>query len=95
MSLFLRIASGDDPFLFASLGRGDHLQLQLRHRRGREPADTMPMRSKGVQGLPQLRRSGPNLEPRTVRVTSLTVREHDFNIGRKVGPCPGTRGRWV
>jgi len=40
-------------------------------------------------------RSGPNLEPGTMRVYVANSSRNGLNIGRKVGPCPGTRRRWV
>jgi len=40
-------------------------------------------------------RSGPNLKPGTMRVYVTNGRQNGLNIGRKVGPCPGSRRRWV
>jgi len=42
-----------------------------------------------------LGRSGPNLEPGTMRVYAFNVPRNGLNIGRKVGPCPESRRRWV
>jgi len=42
-----------------------------------------------------LGRSGPNLEPGTMRVYVTNSPQNGLNIGRKVGPCPGSRRRWV
>jgi len=42
-----------------------------------------------------LGRSGPNLEPGTMRVYVTNGPRNGLNIGRKVGPCPGSRRRWV
>jgi len=42
-----------------------------------------------------LRRSGPNLEPRTMRVYLTNGPRNGLNIGSKVGACPGSRRRWV
>jgi len=41
------------------------------------------------------RRSGPNLEPGTIRVYVTNGPRNGLHIGRKVGPCPGSRRRWV
>ena len=41
-----------------------------------------------------LGRSGPNLEPGTMRVYLNGLR-NGLNIGGKVGPCRGSRRRWV
>jgi len=43
----------------------------------------------------ELGRSGPNLEPGTMRVYVTNGPRNGLNIGRKVGPCPGSRRRWV
>jgi len=40
-------------------------------------------------------RSGPYLEPGTMRVHVTNGPRNGFNIGRKVGPCPRNRRRWV
>jgi len=40
-------------------------------------------------------RSGPNLEPGTMRVYVTNGPRNGLDIGRKVGPCPGSRRRWV
>jgi len=40
-------------------------------------------------------RSGPNLEPGTMRVHVTNGPRNGLNIGRRVGPCPGSRRRWV
>jgi len=42
-----------------------------------------------------LGRSGPNLEPWTMRVYVINGPRNGLHIGRKVGPCPGGRRRWV
>jgi len=42
-----------------------------------------------------LARWGLNLEPETMRVDVTNGRRNGLNIGRKVGPCPGSRRRWV
>jgi len=42
-----------------------------------------------------LGRSGPNLEPGTMRVYATNGPRNGLNIGRKVRLCPGSRGRWV
>jgi len=42
-----------------------------------------------------LERSGPNLEPRTMRVYVTNGRRNGLSIGRKVGLCPGSWRRWV
>jgi len=39
--------------------------------------------------------SGPNLEPGMMRVNVTNGRRNGLNIDRKVGPCPGSRRRWV
>jgi len=39
--------------------------------------------------------SGPNLEPGTMRVYITNGPQNGLNIGRTVGPCPGSRSRWV
>jgi len=39
--------------------------------------------------------SGPNLEPWTLRVNVTNGLRNSQNIGRRVGPCPGNRRRWV
>jgi len=39
-----------------------------------------------------LGRSGPNLEPGTMRVYVTSGPRNGLHIGRKVGPCPGTVG---
>jgi len=36
-------------------------------------------------------RSGPNLEPGTMRVYVTNGRRNGLNICKKVGPCPGSR----
>jgi len=50
-------------------------------------------------GLPNtscsLGRSGPNLEPGTLRVHFTNGPRNGLNIDRKVGPCTGSRRRWV
>jgi len=40
-------------------------------------------------------RSGPNLEPGTMRVYLTNGPQNGLNIDRKVGPFPGSRRRWV
>jgi len=40
-------------------------------------------------------RSGPNLEPGTMRVYVTNGPRNGLNIGWKVGRCPGSRRRWV
>jgi len=40
-------------------------------------------------------RSGPNLEPGTMRVYVTNSPRNGLHIDRKVGPCPGSRRRWV
>ena len=40
-------------------------------------------------------RSGPNLEHETMRVYLTNGPRNGLNIGRKVGPYPGSRRRWV
>jgi len=42
-----------------------------------------------------LGRSGPNLEPGTMRVYLTNGPRNGLNSGRKVGPCPGRRRWWV
>jgi len=42
-----------------------------------------------------LGRSGPNLEPGTMRVYVTNGPRKGSNIGRKVGPWPGSQRRWV
>jgi len=42
-----------------------------------------------------LGRSGPNLEPGTMRVYVTSDLRNGLNIGGKVGPCPRSRRRWV
>jgi len=44
---------------------------------------------------PHLGRSGPNLEPGTMRVYVTIGSRNGLHIGRKVGPCPGSQRRWV
>ena len=44
---------------------------------------------------PYLRRPGPKLEPGTVVVYVINASRNGLNIGRKVGPCPGSRRWWV
>jgi len=46
-------------------------------------------------GIPLLGRSGPNLKPGTMRLYVTNGPRNGLNIGRKVGPCPGSRRRWV
>ena len=51
-----------------------------------------------VQATPrliQLGRSGPNLEPRSVRAYVINGARNGLHIDGKVGPCPRTRRRWV
>ena len=36
----------------------------------------------------------PNLEPGTMRVYVTNGPRNGFNIGGKVGPCPGSPRRW-
>ena len=45
--------------------------------------------------LSWLGRSGPNLEPGTMRVYVTNGQRNGSNIGRKAGPCPGSQRRWV
>jgi len=45
--------------------------------------------------LAYLERSGPNLEPGTMRVYVTNGPRNGWNIGRTVGTCPGSRRRWV
>ena len=45
--------------------------------------------------LKRVERSVPNLEPGTMRVYVTNGQRNGLNIGRKVGPCPGSRRRWV
>jgi len=40
-------------------------------------------------------RSGPNLEPGTMRVYITNGPRTGLNIGRKVSPCTGSRRWWV
>ena len=40
-------------------------------------------------------RSGPNLEPGTMRVYVTNGPPNGLNIDRMVGPCPGSRRWWV
>jgi len=40
-------------------------------------------------------RSGPNLEPGTMRVYVTNGPRNGLKIGRKVGPSPGSQRRWV
>jgi len=40
-------------------------------------------------------RSGPILEPGTMRVYVSNGPRNGLHIDRKVGPCPGSRRRWV
>jgi len=40
-----------------------------------------------------LGRSGPNLQPGTLRVYVINGSRNGLNIGRKAGPCLGTRRR--
>jgi len=42
-----------------------------------------------------LGRSGPNLEPGTMRVYVTNGPRNGLNIGRKVSLCPGSWRRWV
>jgi len=48
-----------------------------------------------VRLLLRLGRSGPNLEPGTMHIHVTNGPRNGLNIGRKVGPCPGIRRRWV
>ena len=60
--------------------------------------NTYVYRSFGYATIPQrthLGRSVPNLEPGTMRVYITNGPRNGLNIGRKVGPCPGSRRRWV
>ena len=43
----------------------------------------------------QIGRSGPNLEPGTMRVYVTNGPRNGLDIGTKVGPCPGSKRRWV
>jgi len=49
----------------------------------------------GLSRLTYVERSGPNLKPGTMRVYVTDGPRNVLNIGRKVGPCPGCRRRWV
>jgi len=40
-------------------------------------------------------RSGPNLEPGTMRVCVTNGPRNGLNIGKRVGPCPESWRRWV
>jgi len=51
--------------------------------------DTLPL------ARSPLGRSGPNLEPGTMHVYVTNGPRNALNIGEKVGPCPGSRIRWV
>jgi len=42
-----------------------------------------------------LKRSGPNLEPGKMRVYVTNGLQNGLKIGRNVGPCSGSRRRWV
>ena len=44
---------------------------------------------------PRVARSVPNLEPGKMCVYVTNGTQNGLNIGRKVGPCPGSRRRWV
>ena len=44
---------------------------------------------------PHLGRAGPNLEPGPMRVYVTNGLRNSLGIGRKVGPCPGSRRQWV
>jgi len=66
-------------------------------------SDSVRRRAKGYPVTPlsmfemrlRLGRSGPNLEPGTMRVYVTNGPRNGLNIGRKVGPFPGRRRRWV
>jgi len=56
-------------------------------------SSTIPCGSKREAGL--VGRSGPNLEPGTMRVYVSNGRRNGLEIGWKVGLYPGGRKRWV
>jgi len=49
----------------------------------------------GQAACRRLERSGPNQEPGTIRVYVTNGQRNGLYVGRKVGPCPGGRRRWV
>jgi len=57
--------------------------------------DTTRLRVLTSQMVCMVGRSGPNLEPGTMLVDVTNGPRNGLHIGRKVGPCPGSRRRWV
>jgi len=61
----------------------------------REQNATMPVVLSALKRKTGLGKSGPNLEPVTMRVCVTNGRRNGLNIGTRVGPCPGSLRRWV